>query len=152
MPGEVLTSTIVNQKAPDTESGYHHIDNSVVYRISFNKSPFKSFKTYFDGVQITDTLPADWELVPIQDGKDFLVFEGKKPVEWSNTNSSVEAVNDALTEAELNAIAFSGNQFAGTSVAQFEIRENIEKPYVILLKARPKASNFFAGAIFMKRK
>ncbi|MDO4764558.1 MAG: Cna B-type domain-containing protein [Eubacteriales bacterium] len=142
MPGEVLTSTIANQKATDTESGYHHTDDSVIYRISFNKSPFKSFKTYFDGVRITDTLPADWEFVPIQDGKDFLVFEGKKPAEWSNTNSSVEAINDALTETELNAIAFSGNQFVGTSVAQFEIRENIEKPYVILLKARPKVSNF----------
>lgn len=137
-PNRPITIETVNKKTKDAKKGYHHAENAVIYRISINKSKFLRFKDLFGGLKLTDTLPDNWEFTPITEGRDFLVYKGKNLRDWAVGDYSVEAVGEALTDAELNDINLTNNAFIGTKEAVIEIKENIDSPYVILLKARPK--------------
>lgn len=113
--------------------GFDYIDKSVIFRLSINADGLD-----FDAVKnadnaalgaaiITDSLPTGWEFTEIVPGQNYLVFEGAT----GSGSSSVSAVDDTP-----DAVTGLTADFTETGKATFTFKP-LNKPYVILVKAKP---------------
>lgn len=125
-PSRVNTSLT---KVP--KEGFDYEDKSVVFRLSINADGINMNKIKnskgeeFGDVYIEDVLPDGWEFVDIEPGNEYLVFNGTGNADGTVTASSTTPI----TLAGLTA-AISGKN------AKFTFNQ-LDKPYVILVKAKP---------------
>ncbi|MDO5061916.1 MAG: prealbumin-like fold domain-containing protein [Peptostreptococcaceae bacterium] len=134
--------------AEDTRSngetkGYNHVDNSVIFRFSINPHQINMSKTEVLGpdgmikavgeVSVVDALPKGWEVVEIVPGKQYVVFEGDK------TESSLRSKVTKLTPIEPVSIEFDESMHKDPVAPKltFKFTKDLDKSYVILVKARP---------------
>lgn len=112
--------------------GFDYIDKSVIFRLSINADglDFNALRNS-DGealgtATVTDTLPSGWEFTDIMPGEKYLVFEGT-----AGNGSSVNA-----SDTEPDNVAGLSSDFTQTGKATFTFSP-LDKPYVILVKAKP---------------
>ncbi|WP_027398900.1 MSCRAMM family protein [Anaerovorax odorimutans] len=128
----------VNNITTTASDGFHYIDKSVIFRLSVNANGLNWTGADINAVGdklgsaiATDTLPADWEFVEILPGKDFLIFEG-----IPNTTGTLQASGTALANVTGLTPVFEKGINPQTATFTFS---TLDKPYVILVKAKPKA-------------
>lgn len=126
----------VNSERTENPSlGFDYQDKSAIFRLSVNAQGIDLTGALGEPVTVTDTLPAGWEFAEIVPGSDYLIFEGTHEGN-GNVQASVSALNSV---AGLNA-AVGGD----TATFTFNV---LDRPYVILLKARPttgEAESYFS--------
>ena len=140
---------IVNENVYDTsakkaldnkETAYNRADRSIIYRISVNAANIHDISEYIGDTVIKDSLPDGWEFVEIKDSKKYLVYEGES---FSGNvyalEGAVKAVKAYAEPADFTA-AVSGRD------AKFTF-EKLNKPYVILLKAKMTNPAKFANLV-----
>ena len=114
----------------NASAAFDYTDKSVIYRISVNAddldvSGVSNGTTTLGAITLTDTLPEGWEFVEIVSGSDYLVFDG-----LASSSKVVNAIDTTPdTVAGLSA-SFNGR------IATFTF-DQLDQPYVILVKARP---------------
>lgn len=120
-----------SQRTTNAAEGFDYIDKTAIFRLSVNADSldFESAQNAADQAlgtaTLKDTLPSGWEFVDIVPGQKYLVFEGT-----AGSGSSVNALDTTPDEiSELTA-----NIIGGTAAFTFQ---PLDKPYVILVKARP---------------
>ncbi len=122
---------INSQLTSNLSEGFDYIDKSVIFRLSVNANGLNfagavnANGELMGDATLVDTLPAGWEFVPIADGIDFYIFDGK-----GESNGRVTAVDTTPDSVDGLTAAISGR------TAEFTFT-NLNKPYVILVKARP---------------
>lgn len=123
------------QRTTNAAEGFDYSDKSVLFRLSVNADglDFASAKVASNEgndalgtATVTDTLPAGWEFVDVDASHPYLVFEGA-----AGTGSSVNAT-DAVPDSVTGLTADFST--AGQAVFTFA---PLDKPYVILVKAKP---------------
>lgn len=121
----------VNNITQNMNEGFDYVDKSVIFRLSINGDGIdlsnltNAVGDTLGTVTVTDTLPEGWEFTEIVSGSNYLIFEGT-----GNSNGIVSAADTTPDSvAGLNA-DFSGR------VATFTF-DSMDKPYVILVKAKP---------------
>lgn len=123
--------------------GFDYTDKSVIFRLSVNADglDFNSAKVASNEgndalgtATVTDTLPAGWEFVDIDASHKYLVFEGA-----AGSGASVNAA-DATPDSVTGLTA----DFTVAGKATFTFNA-LDKPYVILVKAKPTDDATLAG-------
>ncbi|WMI80005.1 DUF7601 domain-containing protein [Anaerotignum sp. MB30-C6] len=136
---EMLDSSATSNPAAGVNSaitknaneGFNYVDKSVIFRLSINADGFdltnmtNALGQSLGAATVTDTLPEGWEFEEIIPGSNFLIFEGTSGS--SRTVQGVDSIAD--TVVGLNA-SISGREATFTF-------DTLDKPYVILLKAKP---------------
>lgn len=138
------------QKAIDNKAiAFDKKTNSVIFRLSVNASDMDNTidengkhtgKSLIGNVILEDILPDGWKFEDIAQGKKFLIFEGTsynpkeayeniKDENQKRTRGVVKAENIVDNDLEFLEYQFTDNK------AQFTFKK-INKPYVILLKAK----------------
>ena len=127
-----------NQKGMDNaEFAYNKEDRSLMYRISVNAAGINGIGDQIGAVEVKDKLPEGWEFVDIQPGKKFLIYEGISYTDEANADATVKAVSGPLNSAPPNLISTISAVLPATRDNNIEFAfNNIDKPYVILLKAK----------------
>ncbi|MEM5780468.1 MAG: SpaA isopeptide-forming pilin-related protein, partial [Lawsonibacter sp.] len=122
-------------RTTDAAAGFDYKSKSVVFRLVVNADGIP-FDTRIDAAGnpmgtaiVTDTLPEGWEYVDIASGSKYLIFEGSK-----GTDGIVTA-GAQLTPADVPGFTASPPTFVDRT-ATFTFN-TLDKPYVILVKARP---------------
>jgi hypothetical protein len=124
--------------------GFNPHTKSIVYRISVNASKVNDPLGEFGKIVVEDNLQPGFKFVPIakdENGADryFLIYKGKPLLkdDTSITDATVEAVGSQLTSADLvtNNITSEATVVDGKTTGYKIGFENIDGPYVILLKA-----------------
>lgn len=136
----------VNNYTTDPKSGYDYRDDSVIFRIAVNTNGYdysniNDTKAESLGkVVVYDTLPDGWEFDKFESGKEYLVFPGKV--------GSINASSNDPVDVEGLDVKIDGK----TITFKFT---NLDKPYVILVKARPNEETakeyFTSGKSFTVR-
>jgi hypothetical protein len=130
----------VNNRTRNASEGFDYKDKSVIFRLNVNAnhlnlSQMKNWSGEAMGAAtVTDTLPEGWVFDKIDGSNDYLIFEGT-----GNSDGSVTASGLALETVSGLTSAISGR------TASFTF-QNMDRPYVILIKARPDADtvkNYF---------
>ncbi|OEF96573.1 DUF7601 domain-containing protein [Desulfuribacillus alkaliarsenatis] len=123
-----------NTNAAGNSSGFNYIDKTVVFRLHINANDIAGGATNgitavpgttLGAITVTDTLPAGWEFIEIETGKNFLIYEGTG---HSNGNIDAGGVPSNLS--------FISDDFSTPGEATFTF-SSLDNPYVILLKAQP---------------
>lgn len=118
----------VNNYTSDSKSGYDYRDDSVIFRIAVNTngydySDIKDTKGESLGkIVVSDKLPDGWDFDKFENGQEYLVFPGKVGTIDASSNDPIE-VDGLDVKIDGRSINFSFT--------------NLDKPYVILIKARP---------------
>lgn len=121
----------VNNRTRNAGEGFDYKDKSVIFRLNVNANGLKlSQMKDWSGDElgettVTDTLPEGWVFDKIDGGRDYLIFEGT-----GNWDGSVTASGGALESVSDLTAEISGR------TASFTF-QNMDRPYVILVKARP---------------
>ncbi len=139
----------VNNSTTNVSQGFDYKNKSAIFRLNVNADGIDLTNTTNSEGQIlgtatlTDILPDGWEFVDIDFGSKYLIFEG-----IGQSNGTILAKDTTPdTVANLDA-SFSGRtaSFAFTT---------LDKPYVILVKARPTSETtalyFSANQVLTKR-
>ena len=112
--------------------GFDYQDQSAIFRISINADGLNLTNANgkpLGAVTLTDTLPDGWELSEITPGNDYLIFEGTAK---SGSESSVTAKDTTPVTVEGLTHTKTENSISLTF-------ETLDKPYVVLIKAKPNA-------------
>lgn len=132
--------TGVNNCTKNASEGFDYKDKSVIFRLNVNAndlnlSQMKNGSEEAMGTAtVTDTLPEGWVFDKIDGSKSYLIFEGT-----GNSEGSITATGSALETISGLTTAISGR------TASFTF-QTLDRPYVILVKARPEADtvkNYF---------
>jgi hypothetical protein len=122
----------VNNRTTNASEGFDYQDKSVIFRLSVNANGMdltnmvNAAGEIMGTATVTDTLPTGWVFDKI-DGSDYLIFEGTN---YPDGSGSVQAAGSAPVTVTGLTSSFSG----GTATFTFN---PLDKPYVILVKARP---------------
>lgn len=128
-----------NGTAASVTQGYNYEDHSVVFRLHINANgldltnditadPAKSV----GDVVLEDILPKGWDFIPVEPGKNFLLYEGT-----GGTDGKVTAVTEILSPVFVSA-AFTALNPPTEQSGKVEFTfTTLDKPYVILLRAEP---------------
>jgi uncharacterized repeat protein (TIGR01451 family) len=121
----------VNNSTTDVSQGFDYKNKSVIFRLNVNADGIDLTNTINAEGQIlgtatlTDILPEGWEFVDIESGSKYLIFEG-----IGQSNGTILA-KDTTPDTVANLdVSFNGH------MVSFEFT-TLDKPYVILVKARP---------------
>ena len=112
--------------------GFDYQDKSAIFRISINADGLNLTNANgnpLGAVTLTDTLPDGWELSEITSGNDYLIFEGTAKNDWESSviaKDTTPVTVDGLTHTK------TANSISLTF-------ETLDKPYVVLIKAKPNA-------------
>lgn len=130
----------VNDGTRNASDGFDYKDKSVIFRLNVNANGLNlSQKQDWSGdamgsATVTDTLPEGWTFDKIDGTREYLIFEGT-----GNSDGSVTASGTPLETVSGLTSAISQR------TASFTF-QNMDRPYVILVKARPDAAavkNYF---------
>ncbi|MFT4005109.1 MAG: SpaA isopeptide-forming pilin-related protein [Lacrimispora sp.] len=124
----------VNNRTKDASEGFDYVDKSVIFRLSVNANGM-NWGDVMGKATVTDTLPDGWVFDKIGEA-DYLIFGGTR-----GSNGSVNATGSALSSVP----GLAAGSFIGERTASFTF-DPLDKPYVILVKARPtseKAAGYF---------
>ncbi|MDR6549074.1 SpaA isopeptide-forming pilin-related protein [Paenibacillus qinlingensis] len=126
------------QRTTSANDGFDYVDKSVIFRLSvnadslnFNSSNVASNEgnDMLGTATVTDTLPAGWEFDDVAPGKKYMIFEGT-----AGSGSSVNATSTTPTpEASVTGLT---SNFGTPGQVIFTFAQ-LDKPYVILVKAKP---------------
>ena len=111
--------------------GFDYQDKSVIFRLNVNADGIDLTNTTNAAGQtlgtatLTDTLPDGWEFVDIVSGSKYLIFEGTG--QSNGTVVAADTTPDTVTGLDAS---FNGRTATFTFTS-------LDKPYVILVKARP---------------
>ncbi|MFZ2258067.1 MAG: hypothetical protein WAV55_08000, partial [Clostridiaceae bacterium] len=129
------------QITKDANAAFNYVDKSVIFRLTVNADAM-DLTNMIDAaglplgmVTLTDTLPAGWEFVNLIGSDKYQIFEGGKS---GTTVNALDTTPDTVTGLTAN---FSGE------TATFTFNP-LNKPYVILVRARPTtalAADYFNG-------
>lgn len=115
----------------DAAAGFDYIDKSVIFRLNVNADGMditgltNAAGQALGAATVTDTLPEGWEFVDITEGMKYLVFEGD-----TSTNGTVTATDTSPDVVPGMSASLNGR----TATFTFQ---TLNRPYVILVKARP---------------
>ncbi|WP_333792067.1 Spy0128 family protein [Muricomes intestini] len=121
----------VNDILTNGDAGFDYEDKSAIFRISVNADGLdltNATGKALGKVTVTDTLPAGWELAEILPGEDYLIFDGNKNVS-----------GNSVTATDTTPDTVAGLDYTKTKNSITFTFENLNKPYVILVKAKPNA-------------
>lgn len=125
-------SSGVNDLLDDwNKDGFDYQDKSAIFRFSVNADGLDLTKL-LGTVTLTDTLPEGWELSEITPGNDFLIFEGAAKSEWESTVIANEPPTPVTVAGLTSAMTENKDSISLTFT-------NLDKPYVVLIKAKPNA-------------
>jgi hypothetical protein len=142
------TSIDANDRTIDVADGFHYGYKEVIFRLNINAAgvDFKSVETNlpegFGDVVVTDTLPDGWEFVKFSGGQDYLIYETTGTMSTGNgfpSTGSMTASGDAIDSVSGLTAVF--NKTGAPQTAAFTFKD-LNKPYVILVKARPTDDTF----------
>ncbi len=128
--------TVTNKGKDNADAAYNKEDKSIIYRISVNAAGINGIGEQTGDIVVKDKLPTGWEFVDIKAGEKFLIYGGTAYTDSASTDATVKAEGSPVT---LNAPDFTSD-FATPGEAEFTFK-NIDKPYVILLKAKLTDTN-----------
>lgn len=123
----------VNKRTQNASEGFDYKDKSVIFRLNVNANNLNltQMKNWsgdaMGAATVTDTLPEGWVFDKIDDTNHYLIFKGT-----GNLDGSVTATGSALETVSGLTLVISGR------TASFTF-QNMDRPYVILVKARPNA-------------
>ena len=123
-----------NNNTTGLSNGFHYDYKEVIFRLNINGAglDFADVDTNLPGgfgdVTVTDTLPTGWVFTPFSDGAQYLIY---------SANGSYSATIPALDPSLIAGFTAT----VGTSTATFEF-EDLNQPYVILVKAKPTDVTF----------
>ena len=125
--------TGVNNSTTTATAGFDYLDKSAIFRISVNADGIDLTSTTnasgqaLGATTVTDQLPAGWEFLEVVSGSgiNYLIFEG------TGNDGTVQAVTPAALSVATANFNISTVAFTFTT---------LDKPYVILLKARPTSA------------
>lgn len=127
----------VNNKTQNSAEGFDYKEKSVIFRLNVNANGLDlSHKEDGTGammgsVTVKDTLPKGWILEEIEKGSPYLIFTGEKS---GDSNGSITASPSQAVEVE--GLTHEISEDNSTITFTFK---NLDKPYVILVKAKPDA-------------
>lgn len=121
----------VNEITTDSNQGFNYADKSVVFRLSINGDgidlsnlPDAKGKA-LGAATVTDRLPDGWEFTTFTDGLDYLIFEGT-----GSADGTVLAKDTTPDTVDGLTADIHGQDAVFTF-------KTLDRPYVILVKARP---------------
>lgn len=126
----------------NAQEGFDYQDKSVIFRLNVNgdgldlTDKINAAGQTLGTVTLIDTLPEGWEFVDIVTGSKHLIFEGT-----GQSNGTVLATDTTPDTVTGLSTGFSGRTATFTFTS-------LDKPYVILVKARPTsetASQYFSA-------
>ena len=112
----------------NVDVAYDKEDRSIIYRISVNAAGLNGIGTETGNIVVEDKLPTGWEFAPIRGTDKFLIYAGESYTDAGNADATVRAAGTPVTPSNLV-------HNITTDEAKFTF-SNIDRPYVILLKAR----------------
>ncbi|MDO5111428.1 MAG: DUF5979 domain-containing protein [Clostridia bacterium] len=122
--------------ADGSDAGFDYTDKTVVYRLAVNGDQVANDaegNPILNDIVVTDVLPADWEFVEFAENAPYYIYAATK------SGSTVNATGSPLTGTA--SPLFGAPVFGvkdGTTQRQVSFTfSTLDKPYVILLKARP---------------
>ena len=124
------------------KNSYNKWDQSVLYRLSVNAEGIEGISKYTGDVQVKDEMPKSWAFDTIN-GKDFLIYKGKKVVDVTSNEAFVEAEGEPLDETvwsqflefKKEGYGIGGDSTSDSIKALFTFKK-LDEPYVILIKAK----------------
>jgi len=128
------------QRTSTVSEGFDYQDKSVIFRLNVNADGINLTNATnaagltLGAATLTDTLPAGWEFIDIVPGLKHLIFEG------TGSGSTVSAT-DTTPDTVLGLV----EDFSMDGTATFTFT-TLDKPYVILVKAKPTSET--AAAYF----
>lgn len=137
-----------NNRTINVADGFHYGYKEVIFRLNINAAgvDFKNVETNqpegFGDVVVTDTLPEGWEFAKFSGGQDYLIYETTGALSTGSgypSTGSLTASGDALTSVAGLTAVFDDSSNPQTAAFTFE---NLNQPYVILVKARPTDDTF----------
>lgn len=135
---DVFDSTAKKAKASDEikESAFNIKDRSIIYRLSVNAGKINDTDGDFGVFTVTDKLPDGWELVPIKDDKEYLIYKGSPATSVAKIDATVLAEGSPidLPAEKLNFLKTNNK-------LEFKFT-NLDSPYVILFKLQIKEDKF----------
>lgn len=132
------TSIDSNNSTKKASEGFDYVDKSVIFRLSVNADGIDLTNTINAALEslgtatLTDTLPEGWEFVDIKTDSKYLIFEGIKGTDSLKTSGKALDTVEGLTA---NFLPMDSSTSFG-AIAKFEFKK-LDKPYVILVKAKP---------------
>ena len=142
------SSINANNRTIYAADGFHYGYKEVIFRLNVNAAviDFANIATNlsegFGDVIVTDTLPAGWEFATFSGGQDYLIYEATGALSTGSSypsTGSLTATGAAL--GSVSGLTAVFNQTGAPQTATFTF-ENLNKPYVILVKARPTGDTF----------
>ncbi|NLC25222.1 MAG: hypothetical protein GX777_01135, partial [Fastidiosipila sp.] len=135
-----------NNKATSLTDAFNYNYKEVIFRLNINAAgiDFGSVQTNLNGgfgdVVVTDTLPLGWEFVNFSSGAQYLIYN-------ANQLAFGDAVSLTATGQPLQNLAgltasFNNPENSPHTATFTFASPNLNKPYVILLKARPTDPTF----------
>ena len=125
-----IFDTVSDKGKDNTDNAYDKDDKSVLYRIIVNAAGINGIVEQTGAASLNDELPAGWEFADVRAGEKFLIYEGESYTDAASPDATVRAIGNPVN---LNASDF--NAVINPNKAEFTFN-NIDKPYVILLKAK----------------
>ncbi|WP_458124712.1 DUF7601 domain-containing protein [Paenibacillus sp. Z3-2] len=123
-----------------TLAGYDRTTKTVTFRLSVNMPGYNTDEMAKSGgsrvitdVKLVDTLPAGWEFVPFENGRDYELYKGYSD---NGNGTGYGTRNNAVSIIEPNDPAHVVNFSHSGNEGTFTFSK-LEGPYVILVKARP---------------
>lgn len=117
----------------DPSLGFDYQDHSAIFRVNVNADGIDLPNADLGGnkklgpIVVEDKLPEGWEFVDFAPGTSYYIYEGT-----GNNDKSVTAVTQANVSVQYNVQNYANPATATLTFTQ------LDKPYVILLKAQPK--------------
>ena len=129
-----------NERTTNKEEGFHYGYKEVIFRLNVNAAglDFATVESNLSGgfgpVTVTDILPEGWEFADFSSGSKYLIYDGN-----GNADGTVTATGTPLSASAIAAIGLSSPIGGRTATFTFN---TLNKPYVILVKARPTDATF----------
>lgn len=139
-----------DNRTTDAARGFHYGYREAIFRLNINASgiDFSNVATNltngFGTVAVTDTLPVGWEFAKFSGGQDYLIYEAAEKLSTGSgypPTGSLTTSGSALASVAGLTAAFDSTSSTHTVTFSFD---NLNRPYVVLVKARPSNATFDA--------
>ena len=120
----------------NSDTAYDIDNKSIMYRISVNAGNMNNIGKYTGPVVVEDKLPDGWKFTEIKGNQKFLIYPGKSFTGVESQDATVEVTAAPVSLPTSNLITTVSAIAPATDQNKVEFAfKNIDKPYVILLKA-----------------
>ncbi len=137
-----------NNRTINVADGFHYGYKEVIFRLNVNAAGVNfanvatNLSNGFGNVVVTDTLPPGWEFAQFSGGQDYLIYETTGALSTGGSYPSTGSLTTSgAAQDSISGLTAVFNRTGEQQTATFTF-ENLNHPYVILVKARPAVDTF----------